>query len=153
APSEEPSRRGRCLSTRGVDCIQRTMSARPFRAVGIAVGHPGVPLSDALDLAVAAEDAGLGLVAAGEAFGENFSLMGALAASTQRVELFTSIVGRTRTPVTTALAAATLQELSGGRYRLGLGSMPREWSEGWHGVAYDRLVERMRDYVAAVRTA
>ena len=129
------------------------MSSRPFRAVGIAVGHPGVPLSQALELAVAAEDAGLGLVAAGEGFGENFSLMGALAASTSRVELFTSVVGRTRTPVTTALAAATLQELSGGRYRLGLGSMPRDWSEGWHGVPYDRLTARMRDYVAAVRAA
>ena len=137
----------------GADCIQHAMSSRPFRAVGIAVGHPGVPLSQALDLAVAAEDAGLGLVAAGEGFGENFSLMGALAASTRRVELFTSVVGRTRTPVTTALAAATLQELAGGRYRLGLGSMPREWSEDWHGIAYDRLVEQMRDYVAAVRTA
>jgi alkanesulfonate monooxygenase SsuD/methylene tetrahydromethanopterin reductase-like flavin-dependent oxidoreductase (luciferase family) len=129
------------------------VSTGTFRAVGIAVGHPGVPLSDALGLAVAAEEAGLGLVAAGEGFGENFSLMGALAASTGRVELFTSVVGRTRTPVTTALAAATLQELAGGRYRLGLGSMPREWSEGWHGIAYDRLTEQMRDYVAAVRTA
>lgn len=135
------------------DCIQHAMSSRPFRAVGIAVGHPGVPLSQALELAVAAEEAGLGLVAAGEGFGENFSLMGALAASTSRVELFTSIVGRTRTPITTALGAATLQELAGGRYRLGLGSMPREWSEGWHGVAYDRLTARMRDYVAAVRAA
>ena len=129
------------------------MSSRPFRAVGIAVGHPGVPLAQALELAVSAEGAGLGLVAAGEGFGENFSLMGALAASTSRVELFTSVVGRTRTPVTTALGAATLQELSGGRYRLGLGSMPREWSEGWHGVSYDRLIARTRDYVAAVRAA
>jgi alkanesulfonate monooxygenase SsuD/methylene tetrahydromethanopterin reductase-like flavin-dependent oxidoreductase (luciferase family) len=31
--------------------------------------------------------------------------------------------------------------------------MPREWSEGWHGISYDRLVEQMRDYVSAVRTA
>src|SRR5262249_34442267 len=57
------------------------------------------------------------------------------------------------TPVTTALAAATVAELSGGRYRLGIGAMPRAWSEEWHDVDYSRPVERMRDYVAAIRTA
>ncbi len=47
-----------------------TSTTSAFRAVGIAVGHPGVPLDDALELAVAAEEAGLGLVAAGEGFAE-----------------------------------------------------------------------------------
>jgi alkanesulfonate monooxygenase SsuD/methylene tetrahydromethanopterin reductase-like flavin-dependent oxidoreductase (luciferase family) len=123
------------------------------RTLGLSVGYPGNPLADALRLAQQAETAGFGLIGAGEGSSENFSLMGALATCTETIGLVTSITGWTRSPVTTALAASTVQELAGGRYRLGLGTMPREWSERWHGVDYDRPASRMRDFVAAIRTA
>lgn len=124
-----------------------------FRAVGVTVGYPSLPLADTLALAEQAEAAGLGLLGAGEGFAENCSVMGALSARTRTPELFTSVIGWTRSPVTTALAATTLQELAGNRYRLGIGAMPRRWSEEWHDVEQAKPVARMRDYVAAIRAA
>ena len=124
-----------------------------LRAIGLAIGGPGLPLGDALALARDAEDAGLELLGAGDGFVENLSVMGALAASTRSAELFTAIMGWTRTPVTMALGGLTMQELSGGRYRMGFGTMPRPWSEGWHDVEAARPLARMRDFVAAVRAA
>lgn len=123
-----------------------------LRAVGVVVGHAGARLRDAVEDAVLAEQAGLGLVATGEHAWEGFVILGALAARTERVELFTTS-NWTRTPVTTALAVTTVNELSEGRLRLSLGAMPRGWSENVHGIDYARPVERMRDYVAAMRAA
>jgi alkanesulfonate monooxygenase SsuD/methylene tetrahydromethanopterin reductase-like flavin-dependent oxidoreductase (luciferase family) len=124
---------------------------QPFRALGLAVGRPNIPLTEALQLAETAERAGFAMIGAGEGFFENFALMGALTQRTRAAELMTSITTWTRTPLTTALAVATLAELSGGRYRLGLGAMPRAWSERWHDVDSSRPVERMRDFIAAIR--
>jgi alkanesulfonate monooxygenase SsuD/methylene tetrahydromethanopterin reductase-like flavin-dependent oxidoreductase (luciferase family) len=124
-----------------------------YRAVGIATGYGSISLGESVAIAEEADRAGLGLVGAGDGFVENCATMGALAARTERVELFTAILGWTRTPVTVALAASTLQELAGGRYRLGIGAMPRQWSERWHDVDYTRPADRMRDFVAAIRAA
>ena len=124
-----------------------------FRTLAVAVGYPGVPAAQSLDLAVAAEQAGFGIVCSGDSIVEAFSLLGAVAARTTRVELVAAIATWTRTPVTAALAATTLADIAGGRFRLGLGTMPKEWSEQWHDISYARPVERMRDYVAAIRAA
>ena len=124
-----------------------------LRAIGLTLGIPGLPLGRSLELAAEADAAGLELLGAGDGFVENLSVMGALAARTRSAELFTCIMGWTRTPVTMALAGTTMQDLSNGRYRLGLGTMPREWSEGWHDIEAARPLSRMRDYVAAVRAA
>ena len=129
------------------------MSDGPFEKVGMYLEHPGVGLREALAYAVRAEEAGMAVSAVGEGWEDNFALVGALAACTSRVEIVSAIATWTRTPVATALAATTSAELSGGRYRLGLGAIPREWSEDWHGIPYDDPVARMRDYVAAVRAA
>src|SRR3954462_10923552 len=56
-----------------------------------------------------------------------------------------------RTPAATAMTAATLDTLSGGRFRLGLGVSGPQVSEGWHGVRFDAPVGRTREYVAIVR--
>ncbi len=72
---------------------------------------------------------------------------------TRRVELVTAIANWTRSPVTTALGASTLAELAPGRYRFGLGAIPPSWSQDWHGLDGSHPVERMRDFVAAVRAA
>jgi alkanesulfonate monooxygenase SsuD/methylene tetrahydromethanopterin reductase-like flavin-dependent oxidoreductase (luciferase family) len=121
--------------------------------VGIAVGFAGAPFEQSLELAAAAEAAGLDLVAVGDASADNFTLLGAIAARTSRIGLVSSIATWTRTPVTTALASKTVSNLSDGRYRLGLGPMPRAWAEDWHGIDYSHPVERMRDYVATLRAA
>jgi len=54
---------------------------------------------------------------------------------------------------TTAMTAATLDALSGGRFRLGLGVSGPQVSEGWHGVRFDKPLARQREYVEIVRTA
>ncbi len=58
-----------------------------------------------------------------------------------------------RTPANTAMTAATLDVLSGGRFRLGLGVSGPQVSEGWHGVRFDRPLARTREYVEIVRLA
>ena len=58
-----------------------------------------------------------------------------------------------RTPAMTAMTAATLDTLSGGRFRLGLGVSGPQVSEGWHGVRFDKPLARTREYVDIVRMA
>ena len=121
--------------------------------IGIALGHAGTPVAESLGLARQAEEAGLDAVAVGDASVETFTTAAALATVTSRVTIVSGVATWTRTPITAAHAAKTIQSLAGGRYRLGLGPMPKAWSEEWHGIDYAKPVERMRDYVGAIRTA
>lgn len=117
------------------------------------MGHAGAPFEESLAFARQAEAAGLDAVCVGDANVETFSAAAALATVTSRVTLVSGIATWTRTPVTAAHAAKTIANISGGRYRLGLGPMPKAWSEEWHGIDYARPVDRMRDYVGAIRAA
>jgi F420-dependent oxidoreductase-like protein len=58
-----------------------------------------------------------------------------------------------RSPAMTAMTAATIDELSGGRMLLGIGSSGPQVAEGWHGQRFARQLQRTREYVAVVRTA
>jgi 5,10-methylenetetrahydromethanopterin reductase len=133
----------------------RAQTAADLRgAVGISVGSGTAPhLPDAVALAQAAEQAGLDLVTAGDTESETFGLLGAIAATTSRVTLMSGIAQWTRTPATMASAARTLQNLSGGRYWLGVGPMPKAWAEEQHGIPHTPVLGRLRDYVAATRAA
>lgn len=118
--------------------------------VGVSVGGSG-SFRDHVALAQQAERAGFDLITTGDNGAETFALLGALAMATERVELVASIAGWTRTPATMAHGAATVSELSGGRFTLGLGPTPKAWVEGWHGMDFDPVLPRMREYVTAVR--
>jgi F420-dependent oxidoreductase-like protein len=73
-------------------------------------------------------------------------------ATTERIKLGTSIVQMSaRTPAATAMAAMTLDHLSGGRFILGLGASGPQVVEGWYGEPYPRPLERTREYVSIVR--
>jgi alkanesulfonate monooxygenase SsuD/methylene tetrahydromethanopterin reductase-like flavin-dependent oxidoreductase (luciferase family) len=83
---------------------------------------------------------------------ESLTVVTAYAMRTQRIRVGTGVVPiYTRTPATMAQTAATIDDLSGGRLRLGLGVSHRPVVEGWHGQTIDRPVAEMREYVAIVR--
>src|ERR1700694_1665045 len=58
-----------------------------------------------------------------------------------------------RSAAMTAMTAATIDQLSGGRMLLGLGTSGPQVSEGWHGVRFGKQIQRTREYVAVVRMA
>jgi F420-dependent oxidoreductase-like protein len=96
------------------------------------------------------EKAGLvDMVWVAEAYGNDAAtLMGYLAARTERVEIASGILPiYTRTPTLLAMTAAGLDELSGGRAVLGLGASGPQVIEGFHGLAYDRPLQRTREII------
>ncbi|MCK9247783.1 MAG: LLM class F420-dependent oxidoreductase [Solirubrobacteraceae bacterium] len=125
--------------------------------IGIGVGYwgLGVTKDDQLEIAVTAEELGFDAVWVAEAYGSDaVSVVGHLTAVTKRIELGTAIMQiPARSAAMTAMSAATLDQLSGGRFVLGLGASGPQVSEGWHGVRFGRQLARTRDYVAVVRMA
>jgi probable F420-dependent oxidoreductase len=103
-------------------------------------------------LAAEAERAGLGRLWAAELYRSATVPLAVAAAATERVQLGTGIaLAFTRSPMVLALEALDLDELSGGRFVLGLGAGVRRLNASWHAAAYDTPVRRMRELVAAVR--
>ena len=77
-----------------------------------------------------------------------------VAAQTERIDVGSAVFQiPARTPAMTAMTAATLDTLSGGRFRLGLGVSGPQVSEGWHGVRFDKPLGRTREYAEIVRQA
>jgi len=108
-----------------------------------------------VDLAVLADELGLDSVWISEAWGQDaVSVLGLLAGKTERIALGSGLFQiPARAPAATAMAAASLDVLSGGRFRLGLGVSGPQVSEGWYGVPFERPVARTREYVEIVRMA
>jgi F420-dependent oxidoreductase-like protein len=108
-----------------------------------------------VELAVLADQLGLDSVWVSEAWGQDaVSVLGLLAGRTERVALGSGLLQiPARQPAATAMAAATLDVLSGGRFRLGLGVSGPQVSEGWYGVPFAKPVTRTREYVEIVRQA
>src|SRR4051795_11368553 len=102
-----------------------------------------------------AERLGYAVVWAAEAYGSDaVSVLAYLAAKTSTIELGSAVLQiPARTPAMTAMTAATLDTLSGGRFRLGLGVSGPQVSEGWHGVRFAKPLARTREYVDIVKLA
>jgi F420-dependent oxidoreductase-like protein len=111
------------------------------------------PLAGA-EAAVAMERAGLDVVWVPEAYSfDAVSLMGFLAAKTERVQIGSGILPiYSRTPTLTAMTAAGLDAVSGGRAILGLGTSGPQVVEGFHGVPYDKPVARTREVIEICRS-
>ncbi len=99
------------------------------------------------------EAAGLDLAMVAEVYTfDAVSQLGYLAAVTERVELMSAILPiYSRTPTLTAMTAAGLDYVSGGRFTLGLGASGPQVIEGWHGVPYDAPLQRTREVVEICR--
>jgi F420-dependent oxidoreductase-like protein len=110
---------------------------------------------DNLALAQEAETLGFDSVWAAEAYGSDAATVLAwVAAQTSTIDVGSAVFQiPARTPTMTAMTAATLDTLSGGRFRLGLGVSGPQVSEGWHGVRFDKPLARTREYADIVRLA
>jgi len=124
--------------------------------LGLNLGYWGAGNdADNLVLAQEADRLGYSVVWAAEAYGSDAAtVLSWIAAQTQTVDVGSAVFQIPgRTPALTAMTAATLDTLSGGRFRLGLGVSGPQVSEGWHGVRFDRPLARTREYVEIVRLA
>jgi F420-dependent oxidoreductase-like protein len=125
--------------------------------VRIAIGF-GLATEDwkaASDYVVEAERMGVDTVWSAEAWGHDaVSPLAFLAACTSRIRLGTGIMqAGTRTPALVAMTAMSMAALSEDRFMLGLGTSGPQVIEGWHGIPFDRPVQRMRETVEIVRRA
>ena len=102
-----------------------------------------------------AERLGVHDVWSAEAWGhDGVTPLAFMAARTSRIRLATGILqAGTRTPALLAMTAMSLNSMSGGRFVLGLGVSGPQVIEGWHGIRFDRPVQRMRETVEIIRRA
>ena len=123
--------------------------------LGVHLRHWDRTPHDVAAMAKLAEDVGLESVWISETWGSDATVLATwIAAHTSRIAIGTGILQMpARTPVATAMAATTIDHLSGGRFRLGLGASGPRVVEGWHGVPYGSPLTRTREYVAIVRAA
>jgi probable F420-dependent oxidoreductase len=122
---------------------------------GLGLFLTALPAPLAIDFAARAETAGFRSAWFPEiTFADSFVPATAAAVRTERIGIATGVVGVwSRSAVTMALQAATLQQLSNGRLLLGLGVQARGYVRGWHGQEYREPVEAMRDFITILRRA
>jgi len=123
--------------------------------LGVHIGDWGLGLSsqDQREIVQEAERLGYDSVWAAEAYGSDAAtILGWLAGMTSTIKLGSAIFQMpARSPAMTAMTAATIDQLSGGRMLLGIGSSGPQVAEGWHGQRFGRQMQRTREYVAVVR--
>jgi F420-dependent oxidoreductase-like protein len=125
--------------------------------LGFYMGYapPGTNPLELIELAQEAERLGYDSAWAAEAWGTDcVTVLSWLGATTERIKLGSAIMQIPgRTPANTAMTAATLDLLSGGRLLLGLGTSGPQVVEGWHGEPWGKPLAKTREYVEIVRSA
>jgi F420-dependent oxidoreductase-like protein len=125
--------------------------------LGFYMGYasPGTNPTELIALAQEAERLGYESAWAAEAWGTDaVTVLSWLAATTSRIKIGSAILQMpARTPANTAMTAATLDLMSGGRFLLGLGTSGPQVVEGWHGEPWGKPLTKTREYVGLVRAA
>jgi F420-dependent oxidoreductase-like protein len=125
--------------------------------LGLNLGYQAAWTTPADHLAMAqeADRLGFAVVWSAEAYGSDaVSMLAWIAGQTRQIDLGAAVMQiPARTPAMTAMTAATIDALSGGRFRLGLGVSGPQVSEGWHGVPFAKPLQRTREYVEIVKKA
>jgi F420-dependent oxidoreductase-like protein len=125
--------------------------------LGVHIGYWGLGLSasEQLGLVQEAERLGFDSVWTAEAYGSDaVTILAWLAAQTERIRLGSAIMQMPgRSAAMTAMTAATLDQLSGGRFLLGIGTSGPQVAEGWHGQRFAKQLQRTREYVDVLRMA
>lgn len=130
-----------------------TVAQNTFR-LGLNLGYwVGSNDKSNVALALEAERLGYSVVWISEAYGSDAVVpLSWIAARTSRIDVGSAVLQiPARSPAMTAMTAATLDTLSGGRFRLGLGVSGPQVSEGWHGVRFGSPLGRTREYLDIVR--
>jgi F420-dependent oxidoreductase-like protein len=129
--------------------------ARSSASLGLNLAGMGWRGPDLLAVARRAEELGYDSVWSSEAWGNDaFTPLAHIAAATSRLRIGTAIAQiAARTPAATAMTTLTLQQLSGGRFTLGLGVSGPQVIEGWHGVPFRPPVQVTREYLRILRIA
>jgi F420-dependent oxidoreductase-like protein len=125
--------------------------------LGLHAGYWGLGITghEQLEMAQEADRLGYESIWAAEAYGSDAATVLAwLASNTERANIASGIFQMpARTPAMTAMTAATLDNISEGRFKLGLGISGPQVVEGWHGQPFERPLARTREYVEIVRKA
>src|SRR3954453_3552389 len=123
--------------------------------LGLHIGYWGLGLSSEEQLALVREAESLGYDSAwsAEAYGSDAAtILGWLAQGTEKIKLGSAIFQMPgRSAAMTAMTAATLDQLSGGRMLLGIGSSGPQVAVRWHGQSFARQLRRTRGYIAVGR--
>lgn len=120
---------------------------------GLNAGYSGARMQLNMPLIKEADRLGFHSVWTAEAYGSDAVTPAAwIAAQTEKINVATGIMQMpARSPAMTAMTATTLDQLSGGRFLLGIGASGPQVVEGWHGVAYGNAMKRTREYIEIVR--
>jgi len=121
--------------------------------LGLLLGYSGKHINIPIDLIRQAEAMGFDSVWTAEAYGNDAVSSAAwVLAQTDRIRVGTAIMQMpARTPAMCAMTAMSLDQLSGGRFIVGLGASGPQVVEGWHGVPYGKPVTRTREYIQIMR--
>ena len=121
--------------------------------LGLNIGYSGARIDLPLDLILEADRLGYYAVWTAEAYGSDcISPLAWIGALTKNIKLGSAIMQMpARSPAMTAMTAITLDQLSGGRFLLGLGLSGPQVVEGWHGTPYGKPLGKTREYVNIVR--
>ena len=121
--------------------------------LGFLAGYSGKVINIDIDKIKRAESMGYDSVWTAEAYGSDAVTPAAwVLAQTDKIKVGTAIMQMPgRSPACTAMTAMTLNQLSNGRFILGLGASGPQVVEGWHGIAYGKPVTRIKEYVSIVK--
>jgi alkanesulfonate monooxygenase SsuD/methylene tetrahydromethanopterin reductase-like flavin-dependent oxidoreductase (luciferase family) len=119
--------------------------------IGVAMGVVGIGLPDYRDIAVSAESAGAYALCVGEVANESIASATYFGTITSKPKLITAITTWVRPPVNVALGASTIDEITSGRFELGLGTMPDHWNRDHYQIDPSRPLVRMREYMEVIR--
>lgn len=118
---------------------------------GVLFSGDNLSLAETLAYARQAQAAGAESLWTTELGRDAFVPLAAIACEASGVRLGTGVATFARPPMHTETAAMSLAELTDQNFVLGLGTAPPAWNENWHGLKYERPVQRMREYVECIR--
>jgi F420-dependent oxidoreductase-like protein len=121
--------------------------------LGLTIGYSGSKMALDMPLIEEADRLGFHSVWSAEAYGSDaVTPLAWIAARTKQIHVASGIMQMpARTPAMTAMTATTLDQLSGGRFLLGLGVSGPQVVEGWHGEPYGKPLVKTREYIEIVR--